>query len=90
MYMSSYTQLIEKTNPSPPMRKKTVLSEFFFIYSLAAILLSNFYWFDFMNICGSDHKLIAIYTGIWVPTTMSLSHLFKKKQKKQSSKSTYK
>lgn len=88
--MLSYKQLMEKENPYPPIRKKTVLSEFFFIYSLAAILLSNFYWFDFMNICGSDHKLIAIYTGIWVPTTMCLSHLFKRKPKKQSSKLTYK
>lgn len=88
--MLSFTQLMEKTNPSPPIQKKTVLSEFFFIYSLVAIILSNFFWFDFMNICGSDHKLIAIYTGIWVPTTMCLSYLFKKKPQRKSSKLTYK
>ena len=88
--MLSYTLLMEKKDPHSPIRKKTVLSEFFFIYSLVAILLSNFFWFDFMNICGSDHKLMAIYTGIWVPTTMCLSYLFKDKPLRKSSKLTYK
>ena len=88
--MLSFEQLIAKINHPPPIQKKTILSEFFFIYSLVAILLSNFFWFDFMNICGSDHKLIAIYTGIWVPTTMCLSYLFKEKPKRKSSKLKYK
>lgn len=88
--MLSLEQLMEKRNPRPLIRKRTILSEFFFIYSLVAILLSNFFWFDFMNICGSDHKLIAIYTGIWVPTTMCLSYLFKDKPQRKSSKLSYK
>ena len=88
--MLSLEQLMEKINHPPPIGRKTILSEFFFIYSLVAILLSNFFWFDLMNICGSDHKLIAIYTGIWVPTTMCLSYLFKDKPRRKSSKLTYK
>ena len=88
--MLSFEQLMAKINHPPPIRKKTILSEFFFIYSLVAILLSNFFWFDLMNICGSDHKLIAIYTGIWVPTTMSLSYLFKGKPQRKYSKLKYK
>ena len=88
--MHSFAKLMEKKSPSPLIRKKTVLSEFFFIYSLVAILLSNFFWFDFLNICGKDHKLIAIYTGIWVPTTMCLSYLFKKRSPRKSAELSYK
>ncbi len=73
-----------------PIRKKTILSEFFFIFSLFAILLSNFFWFDFLNICSADHKIVAIYTDIWVPTTMHLSYLFKKKPSKKASELLYK
>ena len=73
---------MDRIYPSTPIQKKTFLSEFFFFYSLFAILLSNFFWFDFLNICGADHKLTAIYTGIWVPTTMCLSYLFKKKPRR--------
>ena len=84
------TRLIEKQMPRTPLAKKTILSEFFFIYSLAAILLSNFFWFDLLDICGEDHKLIAIYTGIWVPTTMCLSYAFKSRANRKSTQLKYK
>ena len=88
--MLSYSKLLGSVRTANPNQKKTFLSEFFFIYSLVAILLSNFFWFDFINICGSDHKLMAIYTGIWVPTTMCLSYLFKDKPLRKSTKLPYK
>ena len=85
-----FDKLIEKQRPRTFISKKTFLSEFFFIYSLAAILLSNFFWFDLLDICGAEHKLIAIYTGIWVPTTMTLSYAFKSRPLRKSTKLKYK
>ncbi|MAH40609.1 MAG: hypothetical protein CML08_04330 [Puniceicoccaceae bacterium] len=84
------TRLIEKQMPRTPLAKKTILSEFFFIYALGAILLSNFFWFDLLDICGDDHKLKAIYTGIWVPTTMALSYAFKTRPHRKLTQLKYK
>tara|TARA_B100001778_G_scaffold313365_1_gene297737 strand:- start:9 stop:284 length:276 start_codon:yes stop_codon:yes gene_type:complete len=75
--ISSDNKFSAKENPVKNVGKKTFLSEFFFVYSLGAIILSNFMWFDFMGYFGEEHKLLAIYVGVWVPTTMSLSYVFR-------------
>ena len=73
----SDNKLSAKENPVKNVGKKTFISEFFFVYSFGAIILSNFIWFDFFSYFGEEHKLLAVYVGVWVPTTMSLSYVFR-------------
>ena len=94
--MNNFAQNNKISAKSTPLKypgNKTFISEFFFFFSLSAIILSNIIWFDFFENFGERNKLLAIYIGVWVPTTMSLSYIFRSRKltrKSSQSKLEYK
>ena len=78
--LTHHNKISAKSHPVKYSGKKTFFSEFFFLFSLSAIILSNIIWFDLFEYFGDRHKLLAIYVGVWAPTTMSLSYIFRSRK----------